>query len=163
MYNKYMRIIYVKNLKSNDDIAQLFKQKYNVSNYKMPSGKLFKRHVVDASRFVIDNKAVVTIAIMQNTADITFELCFSNYESNLSYIYNVAKWVSSLGKTTLIKVLNSEYDFSNLDYDKFKDIISESFSNKFYQFNKRYGQINADILPHDFYNWMRRTGLNRKI
>jgi hypothetical protein len=128
----------------------------------MPSGKLFRRRIVDDSRFVIDNKAVVAVTVMENTADITFELCFSNFECNLLYIYNVAKWVSILGKTKL-KVLSSEYDFSNLDYEEFRGIISESFSNKFHEFSERYGQINTDILPHDFYSLVRRAGINRKI
>lgn len=153
----------VQNLKSSVDIKQAFAREYNVSKYRRPSGKLFRRHIVDDSRFVIDNKAVVTVAMLQDAADITFELCFSNYECNLSYIYNVAKWVSLLGETTQLKVLNSEYNFNNLEFEKFNAIISESYFNKFHQFRKHYGKIDKDILPHDFYNWVRRTGINRKI
>ncbi len=157
----YYLTLNVKNLSASDDIRQLFEQKYNVSKYKMPSGKLFKRRIVDDSRFVIDNKAVVTIALLQNITDITFELCFSNFECNLSYIFNVSKWVSSLGETTKLKVLNIEYNFSNMNFEEFKAVILRSFSDKFHHFNEHYGKINADILPHDFYNWVRRTGINR--
>lgn len=152
----------VEDLKFSDSIRECFKQRYRVSEYKMPSGKLFKKSIVDDSRFVIDGKAVVTITKMQNKTEITFELCFSNYENNLSYIYNVAQWISSLGIETKLIVLNSEFDFSALDCEKFKKIVSESFSGKIQQFSAHYGKINADILPHDFYNLIRRTGINRK-
>ena len=153
----------VENLKSSNSIRECFKQRYSVSEYKMPSRKLFKKPTVDDSRFVIDDKAVVTIIKMHNKAEITFELCFSNYEDNLSYIYNVAQWISSFGTETKHIVLNSEFNFSGLDCEKFKRIVSESFSVKIQQFSARYGKINADILPNDFYSsWIRRTGINRK-
>lgn len=152
----------VENLKFSDSIRECFKQRYSVSEYKTPSGKLFKKPIVDDSRFVIDGKAVVTITKMQNKTDVTFELCFSNYEDNLSYIYNVAQWISSLGIETKLIVLNSEFNFSGLDCEKFKKIVSESYSGKIQQFSAHYGKINADILPHDFYSWIRRTGINRK-
>ena len=154
----------VENLKFRDfnSIRECFKQRYSVSEYKMPSGKLFRKSIVDDSRFVIDGKAVVTITKTQNKMEFTFELCFSNYEDNLSYIYNVAQWVSSLGIKTKLIVLNSEFDFSALDCKKFKKIVSESFSRKFQQFSAQYGKIKADILPHDFYNWIRRMGIKRK-
>lgn len=145
----------IKGLKNSYDIKQLFKQKYKVSKYKMSSGKLFKRKILDDNRFVIDNKAIVTITTMQNTADITFELCFSNYENNLLYIYNVAEWISSIGETVQLNVLNAEYDFKCLNYEEFKTIVSESFFNKHRQFKIRYGEINKDILPQDFYNRFR--------
>lgn len=158
----YYITLNVESLTSGGDITSLFKQEYHVSRYKMPSEKLFKRRIADDRRFVIDHKAVVTVVVNQNTADITFELCFSNYENNLLYIYNVAKWVSLLGKTTHLKVLNSTYNFGDLDYEKFRAIISESFSGKYHHFNQHYGEINTDILPCDFYGWIRRMGLNRK-
>lgn len=152
----------VRDLKFSDSIRECFKQRYSVSEYKMPSGKLFKKTIVDDSRFVIDGKVVVTITKMQNKTKITFELCFSNYEENLSYIYNVAQWVSSLGVETKLIVLNSEFNFSDLDCEKFKKIVSKSFSGKIQQFSTHYGKIKADILPYDFYNWIRRMGINRK-
>lgn len=146
----------VEDLKFSDSIKECFKQRYSVSEYKMSSGKLFKKSIVDDRRFVIDGKAIVTITKMQNTTEITFELCFSNYEDNLLYIYNVAQWISSLGRETKLIVLNSEFIFNALDYEKFKKIISKSFNVKMQQFNARYGKIKVDILPHDFYIWIRR-------
>lgn len=66
--------------------------------YLVPSGKLLKRHIVDNSRFVIDNKSVVRIVTFEDLVRVTFELCFSNYESNLEYIFNVPKKISLLGR-----------------------------------------------------------------
>ena len=158
----YYIMLDVEDLKISDSnsIREYFKQRYSVSEYKMPSGTLFRKAIVDDSRFVIDGKAVVTITKMLNKTEFTFELCFSNYEDNLSYIYNVAQWISSLGIETKLKVLNSEFNFRALDCESFKKIVSESFSRKFQQFTAQYGKIKADILPHDFYNWIRRTGMN---
>ena len=158
----YYITLAVEDLKFSDSIRECFKQRYSVSKYKMPSGKLFKKSIVDDSRFVIDGKAVVTITKIQNKTKITFELCFSNYEDNLTYIYNVAQWISSLGIETKLIVLNSEFNFGALDLEKFKNIVSESYSRKIQQFSAHYGKISADILPNNFYNWIRRTGINRK-
>lgn len=158
----YYITLNVEDLKFSDSIKECFKQRYSVSEYKMPSGRLFKKSIVDDRRFVIDGKAVVTITKMHNKTEITFELCFSNYEDNLLYIYNVAKWISSLGIETKLLVLNSKFNFNALDCEKFKKIVSESFSWKIQQFSAHYGKMKADILPHDFYNWIRRTGINRK-
>lgn len=152
----------VRDLKFSNSIKERFQQRCSVSDYKMLSGKLFKKPIVDDSRFVIDGKVVVTIAKMQNKTKITFELCFSNYENNLVYIYNVVQWISSSGVETKLIVLNSEYNLSDLDCEKFKKIVSKSFSGKIQQFNTRYGKIEANILPYDFYDWIRRSGINRK-
>lgn len=151
-----------KAIKSSADIMQVFKQKYSVSEYKILSGRLFRRHIIDDSRFIIDKKAVVTLNTSQNITEITFELCFSNYDNNLFYIFGVAQWISSLFYTIKLKVQSVEYDFRNMTYEEFKTIISESFSDKFYRFKEHYGVVNKDILPNDFYNWIRRTGINRK-
>ena len=158
----YFITLNIENLNSSDYIAQLFKQYCDVSRYKMPSGKLFKRHIIDDSRFVIDNKAVVAVAVNQDAADITFELCFSNYESNLSYIYDVTKWLASFGKASYIKVLNTEYDFGNLGYEEFRAIVFKSFLSKYRLFLRHYGEINQDILPCNFYACIRRRGINRE-
>lgn len=152
----------VRDLKFSDSIKECFKQMYSVSDYKMLSGELFKKPTVDDSRFVIDGKVVVTIEKIQNKTKITFELCFSNYENNLVYIYNVVQWVSSFGVETKLIVLNSEYNLSGLNCEKFKKIVSKAFSGKIQQFNTRYGKIEANILPYDFYDWIRRSGINRK-
>ena len=158
----YYITLNIENLNSSDTIMQLLKQNYHVSDYKMPSGKLFKRYIIDDSRFVIDNKAVVAIGVNQNVTEVTFELCFSNYENNLSYIYNVAKCIASLAKTMHIKVLNTEYNFGNLDYEKFKEIVSKSFCKKYHLFFEHYGEISQDILPCNFYAWIRKRGMKRK-
>ena len=152
----------VEDFKFSYPIRECFKQRYSVSEYKIPSGKLFKKSIADDSRFVIDGKAVVTITKMQSSTEFTFELCFSDFEDNLSYIYNVGQWISSLGIGAKLIVLNSEFDFSDLDFENFKKIVSESYSGKIQQFSAHYGKIKADILPYDFYNWIRRTGVNRK-
>ena len=56
----------------------------------------------------------------------------------------------------------SEYNLSGLNCEKFKKIVSKAFSGKIQQFNTRYGKIEANILPYDFYDWIRRSGINRK-
>ena len=155
----YYLTLEIKNLSTKDGIRQSFEQKYNVGKYLMPSEKLFREHIVDDSRFVIDNKAVVSITSLQDITKVTFELCFSNYECNLTYIFDVSKWISSFGDATKLIVLNSEYNLNTLDFDEFKNIILQSFSEKASHFNKQYGEIKADILPQNFYNWVRRSGI----
>ena len=59
----------VEDLKFSDSIKECFKQRYSVSEYKMSSGKLFKKSIVDDRRFVIDGKAIVTITKMQKNSD----------------------------------------------------------------------------------------------
>lgn len=152
----------IKGGKFNDSISECFKERCSVSEYKMPSGKLFQKYIVDDRRFVIDGKAVVTVMKMQDQTAITFELCFSNFEENLSYIYNVAQWISTFGIETKLIVLNAEFDFDTLNFERFQKIVSESYNGKIQQFSARYGKMNADILPNDFYNWIRQMGINRK-
>ncbi len=152
----------IKELKFSHSLNQCFKQRYRVSKYKIPSGKLFQKSIVDDRRFVIDGKAVVAIMEMQDHTEITFELCFSNFEENLSYVYKVAQWVSSLGVETKLIVLNSDYDFSSLDCKKLKEIVSESYHEKLQQFRTRYGNMNADILPNEFYQRIGRMDMIRK-
>ena len=147
---------------SKDSLTTLFIQKYDVSKYKIPSGRLLQRGFVDDSRFVMDHKAVVAITALENETEVTVECCFANFERNLSYIYDVAQWVSSLGKETKLTVLTSEYDFNSLDFEAFRSIVTRSYHAKLSQFNARYGTIKEDILPNQFYKRIRRTGFHRK-
>lgn len=134
------------------EIKRLFEQQYKVSEYQMPSGRLFRKQINDNSRFIIDNKAVVSISADRNITEISFELCFSNFLENLSYMYNVSKWVSSLCHKTTLIVLNSQYDFDRLDVEKFRNIIMQAYSKKYHLFKQQYGEITADILPQKFYS-----------
>ncbi|MBQ6552864.1 MAG: hypothetical protein IJL83_04535 [Clostridia bacterium] len=139
-----------------DTIRRAFENKYSVSKYSRPSGCLFKRRVVDDDRFVIDKKAVVDIASVQETIKVVFELCFSNFERNLGYIFDVSKWVSSFGSETKLTVLNSQCDFDMLDIDGFKAVINREYSEKLRLFRDEYGETDEDILPHDFYDGKKR-------
>ena len=153
----------VENINVDGGILRAFKQKYNVDKCKIPSGKLFVKYINDDNRFVIDNKAVVSVDMeCKNAINIIFELSFCNYENNLLYIYNVIKWISLLCAQTRLQVFNVKYRFDALDFDEFRTIIRDSYSNKYHQFCARYGVIKEDILPYNFYNWSRRMGIKRR-
>lgn len=138
------------------EIKDFIEHQFEVHPYLMPSGKLFKRHIVDESRFTIDNKAVAGIATLENVAKITFELCFSNYDRNVTYIFNVSKKISSLGSVSSLIVLNSQYDFNVMEFEEFRRVLKQSHKDKLNNFNEKYGKLNIDILPQDFYNCVRR-------
>lgn len=154
------------NLEYSNNIKELFRLKCNVSKYSRPSGCLFKKRIIDDNRFVIDNKAVVSVNLLErSTVEITFELCFSNYICNLAYIFDISKWISSLGKTTKLIIYNGydgayeEYDFGFLDFERFKHIITKAYYSKYDIFVRRYGELENDILPQDFYSfpkWRRK-------
>lgn len=151
----YFLTLEVETLLDSNEIKKSFEEKYKINQCLIPTGNFLKRYIVDDSRFVIDNKAVVNVVVLKNVTKIIFELCFCNYESNLVYIFNVSKWVSSLGSSAELIVLNNRYNFNLLEFWEFKYLVMQSYAEKYKCFNAKYGEIKKDILPQNFYNWIR--------
>lgn len=141
------------------DIRTFFEQFCEVKPYLLPTGKLFKRHVIDEERFVIDNRAVVRIFTSEEGVNVNFELCFSNYATNIVYIFNISKKVCSLGDAADLILLNHSFDFNSVGLDRFKQLLQESHSDKLCLFTNKYGNVNINILPHEFYNYIRKLSL----
>lgn len=140
---------------SENRVKEYFDQHYKVTPYSRPSGKFFRHRIKDPKRFVIDKKAVVDMKFSGNKIYCTFELCFSNYSENLLYIYNVAKGLCFLGNFAYLIVLKNQYDFSNMDFKLFEQLLYNAFKTKFCLFKQKYGLVKQNILPHDFYNKIR--------
>ena len=138
-----------------NDLLQLIERECCVSQYNILPVNIFKKRVVDNSRFVIDHKAVLSFETTHEVIKITFELCFANFENNLKYLYGVVCLICKLDKMTRLEVLNSEYYLINLGYEKFENIIRQAFYEKISAFNAKYGKIEKDILPNHFYNQVR--------
>lgn len=156
----YYITLEIDNLSSNN-LRELFVQRYQVSAYKIRSSKFFRRYVVDDSRFVIDNKAVVTINTFQDLTNIIFELCFSNFDCNINYLYNVVLLISTLTEKVILTVMNEKYNFKEMSLDAFKEIIMSKYSNKYNLFTRKYGKIEKDILPNNFYSQINRFGCHK--
>ena len=151
----YFFALEFKSLKQ-EDIKEHLKEHCLIQPYKMPSGKLFKKYIVDRQRFTIDGKAVVRIYEEGGVSKTTFELCFTNFENNLLYIFNVAKDLSLKSNSVSVVIYNQKYDFDEMLFEEFKSILIKAYKNKIKLFESEYGVINVDILPANFYKKYRK-------
>ena len=141
---------------SETEVKSFFQGGCEVKPYSMSAGKLFKRRIIEKERFVIDNKAIVRIYTSAEGINVNFELCFSNYASNVVYIFDIAKKLCLLGDSARLILPNCNLDFSLVDLDNFKQILQKSYKDKRLSFRNKYGNINVDILPHEFYSYIRK-------
>lgn len=132
-------------------LKDYLRQNYKVTSYLMPTGNLFKRYVRNESRFVIDKKATVTTSTTSKGLSISFQLCFSNYNQNVTYIFDVCKSLCLLESGCVLVLMNNQYDFNALNIDEFRALLLQSHKDKRDTFVKKYGEINCDILPQYFY------------
>lgn len=144
-----------------EKIKDFFQRNYIVKPYSMPTGKLFRHRIIDENRFVIDNKAVIGINSVKDRINVTFELCFSNYSNNVAYAFGVAKKLCLLGSSSYLVLPHSQYSFDLLDISEFKRVLEQSHKEKLRLFNQTYGEVKTDILPQDFYDYIRK--LKRRI
>lgn len=138
------------------EARSFFEQFCDIKPYLLPTGKLFKRYTIDEKRFAIDNRAVVRISTLEEGVNVDFELSFSNYAPNVIYIFDISKRLCSLGDSIDLILLNHNFDFSSMSLDEFKQLLQESHSDKLRYFTNRYGNIDVNILPHEFYNYIRK-------
>ena len=53
-------------------------------------------------------------------------------------------------------LFSDSHDLSLLDFDMFRQLMQKSHKVKLGIFNKKYSALNVDILPHDFYDRIRK-------
>lgn len=131
------------------DLVDLLRRHYRVRPYTTVSRK--ERTIINQERFSLANRAIIGFQQLSGTVQITFEVCFTNYVSNIVYLFEVALLLMNFGSLELV-LFEEAYPLSPSDFDLFCNKLRYSHKAKYNMFVKKYGEnIKFCCLPNDFY------------
>lgn len=154
MESCFLTISFVDNNIDESIIKSYFIRRYNVKPLSRPSGKLIRRRIIEKDRFVLENRFIVDFYKKNNKLHTSFEMCLSNFDRNIIILYNIVKEMSK--KYKMYVILYNEYDVDKLNVEEFKKIFLEMHGEKLSLFKKRYGNLEVDLLPEDFYIYINK-------
>lgn len=138
----------------------------NIRQYfNYSTGFFFKKKVIDSDRYILNNSIVFDIRTNSQNTIVSVEACFANYSHNIMQsfkLYEILKTQfndTSLryGDISLEKVDNDEtYDEA---FTRFQKWLSNTHIRKHDAFVGRYGELQANILPSEFYEFVRKNKL----
>lgn len=131
---------------------------FKVNKYSEPSGKLFKRRITYPNKKVILDSLVIEIFVETNTT-ILVESCFANYAKSIQNAYNLYKLVKESFPDAVLAYGEQIEDIpiDKNSYEVFKGWLLQTHKPKYDVFIKKYGKIDVDILPCDFYDYIRKN------
>ena len=156
----YFFSVEFKDILTTEEVMSVFEKKYNVLPYMTLSGNLIKHYHVWENCYVLDNKAVIHI---YEPSKITFDLCFSNFETNLIYMYGVLRNILPMGERANLIIYNKKHSFEHLNVEEFKYLLKDANKDKFNTFKRYYGDLEFDTIPNDFYRYFRRFKIKNRI
>ena len=143
-----------------DSVRRLLVDNCSIRPYSELKRRIFN-HKVQDDRFSIDGKIVVDMHGFDASKSISLILSFCNYERNIVYAYNMCKKLACGSNESILRVLNDAYGFDNMSMEVFRDVIDNNYKNKRHEFENRYGYIEEDMLPCEF--WKRKRSIFNNI
>lgn len=131
------------------DLVDLLRRHYRVRPYTTVSRK--ERAIINQERFSLANRAIIGLQQLSGTVQITFEVCFTNYTSNIVYLFEVALLLMNFGSLELV-LSEATYPLFPSDFDLFCNKLRCSHKLKYDIFIREYGEdMKFCCLPNDFY------------
>lgn len=145
----YYFSIDIQTIASIENILDFFSRHYTVKPYS-PIKKRKRETGSTNNRYSIEHKLIVQLQKHASGVIISFEVCFSNYENNIVFLFEFLHLLNIFGSIKLF-LSNHEYCYEKLCFDEFKMLLKDSHSVKLDIFLKKYGSIKRDSLPEEFY------------
>ena len=135
----------------------------SVKNYSRFPKKLFRKEIYDGNTFLLDNCVVLSIKKSCDGLDISLEACYANYDKSLETMYRFYSVLfNKYGNPCLIYgTLSTDKFLAN--FHDFKEWVDNCNPQKREMFFAKYNQFSEDVLPNDFYRFIKRHKKGKKI
>lgn len=131
------------------NILDFFRQHYKVRSYDTIRRK--KQLLTENERFSLDNRVVIEMSKAQNGIVLTFEVCFSNYQNNMMYVFEIAGALTRFGSVELVLPDQTTFPLP-IDFGEFYRTLNHSHEAKYKLFTEKYGNgMRKNYLPNAFY------------
>jgi hypothetical protein len=145
-----------------ENVLEFIQCNFSLKPYyiKVKQKFFFKKIMYDNNRFILDESLILEV-INNDYIVVILEGCFSNYEINIKKSYNVYSLIQSkYSKVNLSVGNNILTGYPSLGFEKFNDWILTIFEKKYNNFENLYGKLNIDVLPHEFYKYIKRKKIH---
>ena len=137
------------------DINELLSDIYNDFSIKKYN-KISNKKTFDGKTFILNDCVVLTINQNENYICICLEACYANYDRSLKIMYELYNMLLNKYENIYLSYGLITTNHYLTDYDLFKNWVNNCNPQKREVFMKKYGQFSKNILPNDFYNFIRK-------
>ncbi len=126
--------------------------------YAYSSALFFKRKLMDDNRYTYGKALVLDIVTNSDVTIISVEACFANYRCNMKLSYELYAEIKSTYNNVFLKFGDSITDIpiSIKSAEVFDTWLSSTHKEKYEAFVDRYGELNINILPSEFYEYIKK-------
>ncbi|HHU55068.1 MAG TPA: hypothetical protein GXZ48_00060 [Acholeplasmataceae bacterium] len=141
-------------------VLEHIRQNFNLRpNYtKIKRKIIFNKVIYENNRFILDDTLIIEAENIDNKVVVSIEGCFANYQPNLKKSYEVYKIIKSKNYNVVLSVGNHKVQEKGLiGFERFCSWLKQIFENKYNNFERLYGKLNITVLPHEFYDYIKRN------
>ena len=97
------------------------------------------------------NRVVIEMTSVQKRILLTFEVCFSSYQNNMMYVFEIASALTRFGMVELV-LPDQNIPLLSIDFGEFYRVLNHSHEAKYKLFTDKYGNgMHKNYLPNEFY------------
>lgn len=131
------------------NILDFFQRRYKVRSYDTIRRK--KQLLTENERFSLGNRVVIEMTSVQKRILLTFEVCFSSYQNNMMYVFEIASALTRFGMVELV-LPDQNIPLLSIDFGEFYRVLNHSHEAKYKLFTDKYGNgMHKNYLPNEFY------------
>ena len=145
-----------------ESILQCINDKFKLQQYYTYSNSIFKRKIIDSNRYIINDSLVADIRTDAENTIVGIEACFANYSCNVLEAFKLYNILKNVFENVMPKYGDNCFYELNCDetcdpsFERFQEWIASTHIKKYEDFKERYGKIEINVLPCEFYGFVRK-------